>query len=327
MKRQRPALRVALLAVAAVVAGFAVIASLLGWPAQDYISARHRATAAAAGTIVEDGIGDLGDIRVRWADGSGREHIQRFGIYDTDRYTKGRTFAVAYDPAYPAALGFPGDPEETSDEDDLVVPIGVTGVIATLLILAWVLRGVLFRWAGRRPGRPMVAEALAGQYDVGWPIPLGDSTWFSLADPAEPGTPTRWQRVMWHPAINSTDGHVNVLVHGDAQSRRRVVVELADGARLVPIGRLRHRPPQTLLLDKWSDVRTDLRDYFILPVGTPPPSPQRWWHRGLVYTFAGAGIGVVMGLLIGGGGVATLPFAAGASALLVNRWALTGTDP
>jgi len=95
---------------------------------------------------------------------------------------------------------------------------------------------------------------------------------------------------------------------------------------MVPIGRLRHRPPQRVHLDKRSDVRTDLQDSFILPAGTPPPPTQRWWHRGLVLALVGAAIGAVTGLLIGGG-MAVLPFAGGASALLVNGWARTGTDP
>jgi len=38
-------------------------------------------------------------------------------------------------------------------------------------------------------------------------------------------------------------------------------------------------------------------------------------------------IGAVSGLLIGGGGIAILPFAVAGSALMTNGWALTGTDP
>jgi hypothetical protein len=162
MNRQRPALRVALLAVAAALSGFAIIASFLGWQANGYTNARHRATAVAAGTVTEDGIGDSGNIRVRWADSVGHEHVQRFAIYDTERYNKGRAFPVSYNPANPAENGFPGDQAETSAEDDLEVPIELAGIATAGLILAWVLRGVLFRWAGRRPGRPMVGVPLAG---------------------------------------------------------------------------------------------------------------------------------------------------------------------
>jgi len=107
MSHQRPALRVALLGVAAALVGFAVIAAFLGWQAHDYSIARQGAVAVAAGTIVEDGLGDSGDIRVRWADRSGREHLQRFSIYNTDRYTKGATFQVAYDPAHPSGQWLP----------------------------------------------------------------------------------------------------------------------------------------------------------------------------------------------------------------------------
>jgi len=327
MSHQRPALRVALLGVAAALVGFAVIAAFLGWQAHDYSIARQGAVAVAAGTIVEDGLGDSGDIRVRWADRSGREHLQRFSIYNTDRYTKGRTFRVAYDPAHPAVNGFPGDPEEISAEDDLVVPIGIAGLIAAGLLLTWGLRGMLFSRAGTRPGQPMVAVALTGQLAQGGPVTLGNSSWFALADPATPHKSSRWQRVMWHPAIDSNAGLVNVIMHGDMQSRRRVVIELPDGTRLVPISRLRHHSPKRVILDKRSDVRTDLTDSFILPNGTPPPPSQRWWHRGLVLALVGAVLGAVMGLLIGGGGIAILPFTAGASALLLNGWALTGSDP
>jgi hypothetical protein len=325
--RQLPALRVALLGVATALAGFAVIAAFLGWHAQGYIAAQHRASAATAGKITEDGLGENGDIRVRWTPASGREHIQRFAIYDTERYQKGSTFAVAYDPAYPAVAGLPGDPEETSVLDDLQVPIGIAGVAAALLILTWVLRGALFRRAGRRPGQPVVAVALAGELVAGAPLSVGNSAWFGLSDPGEPFTPSRWQRVMWHPAVESADGPVNASVHGDLRSRRRVVVEMPDGTRMVPIGRLRHRLPKNILLDHWSDVRTDLRDSFILPAGTMAPPSQRWWRHGLVLGFVGAGIGVVMGFLIGGGGIAVLPFAAGACAVMVNSWALSGTGP
>jgi hypothetical protein len=321
LKRQRPALRMALLGVAAALAGFAVIASFLGWQVHEYQAANQRASAVAVGSIIQDGIGEGGDIRVRWADRAGSQHVQKFGIYGTDRYVKGRTFAVAYDPAYPAVDGFPGDPTEVSAVDDLQVPIGIAGVIAAVLILIWVLRGVLFWRARRRSARPKGALALAGQRVEGGPLSVGNSTWFELSDP---GTPSRWQRVMWHPAIDVGDGRVEVLMHGDAKSRRRVVVELPDGTCLVPIGRLRHRPPKRVVLEKRSDVRTDLRDSFILPAGTPPPPSQRWWSRGLVFSLVGAAIGVVMGFLMGGGGIAVLPFAAGASAFVVNIWALNG---
>ena len=326
MSSQRPALRVALLAVAAALVGFAVIASFLGWQAHTYDSAHRRASAVVAGTIVEDGIGDESDIRVRWADRSGRQHLQRFGIYDTDRYTKGRTFEVAFDPAYPGLDGFPGDVEETSALDDLEVPIGLAGVVAAGLLLAWGLRGALYKRAGTRPAEPMIAEALTGQLLDGGPVSFGNSSWFALADPATPTQPSRWQRVMWHPGIDSADGPVGVLAHGSMQSRGRVVVELADGSSPVPIGRLRHRSPTRVLLERRADVRADLRDSFILPAGKPLATSQRWWRLGLILAVVGGVVGAVMGLLIGGGGIAILPFATAGAALAINGWGLTGTS-
>jgi hypothetical protein len=108
MNGQRPALRVALLGVAAALSGFAIIASFLGWQANGYINARHRASAVAAGTVTEDGIGDSGDIRVRWADSVGHEHVQRFAIYDTERYTNGRAFPGQLQPGKPCGKWLPG---------------------------------------------------------------------------------------------------------------------------------------------------------------------------------------------------------------------------
>ena len=131
---------------------------------------------------------------------------------------------------------------------------------------------------------------------------------------------------MWHPAIDAEVGSVSVAVHGDAHSSRRLVIELADGTLLVPIGRLRHRPPKRVLLRRRSDARTDRKIPFILPGTIAAALSRRWWYRGLVFALVGAGIGVVMGLRIGGGGIAILPFAVAASAVLINGWALTATE-
>lgn len=327
MRPQRPVLRVALLGVGAAVAAFAVIAAWLGWQAHAYRAARDRATAIADGVVVEDGIGDNGDIRVRWVDRAGREHVQRFAIYDTDRYAKGRAFAVAYDPADPVPTGFPADPDETAAEDDLVVPIVIAGLVAGLLVVVWALRGLLYRRAASRPGHRMAALALSGESANSGLASLGNTTWVALAETGEPRTPVGWQRVMWHPVVDSVRGHVDVVVHGDPAGRGRVAVELPDGTRLVPVGRLRHRLPRRRVLHERADVRADLEDSFILPAGTLLPPARPWWRRGMVFALVGAVLGAVMGFLIGGGRLAVPAFVAGASAMLVNGWALTGAEP
>ncbi len=67
------------------------------------------------------------------------------------------------------------------------------------------------------------------------------------------------------PVVDNLPGRVDTLVHGDISSGRRVVVEMADGIRLVPVGRLRHRPPKRMILNGHADVRVSLADSFILP--------------------------------------------------------------
>ncbi|MFD2762631.1 DUF3592 domain-containing protein [Micromonospora eburnea] len=325
MNPRRPVLRVALLALTAALLGFAVIAAVLGWRAHRYVSAYERATTVVEGTIVEDGIGDVGDIRVRWMDHAGREHVQRFGIYDTDRYTKGRTFPVAYDPAEPGSRGFPADPDETSEADDLVVPILIAGFVTVLVVLAWMLRGLLFRRAAGQPRRLMMASVLAGDRPDGPPISVGNSTWVALAEDSRRG-PDRWQRVMWHPAVDSVSGAVPVTVHGDVSSKRRVVIELPGQVRLVPIGRLRHRPPKRVVLEERSDVGGNLHDFVILPAGASLPENRRWWGRAVIFALVGTALGGLWAILFAGGLAVPLAAAAGA-VLLVNVWALTGAEP
>ncbi|MFJ8580081.1 hypothetical protein [Micromonospora sp. NPDC093277] len=325
MSPRRPVLRVALLALAAALLGFVVIAAVLGWQAQRYVSAEERATTVAEGTVVEDGIGDAGDIRVRWVDNTGREHVQRFGIYGTDRYPKGQTFPVAYDPAELAPRGFPADPDETSEADDLVAPIVIAGFVTVLVVLGWMLRGLLFRRAAGRSRRLMTASVLSGERPDGQPISVGNSTWIALAEDRR-HDPDRWQRVMWHPVVDSVSGAVPVTVHGDVSSKRRVVVELPGQVRLVPIGRLRHQPPKRVVLEERFDVDGNLHDLVILPAGASLPGNRRWWGRAVIFALIGAALGGLWGILFAGGVAVPLAAAAGA-ALLVNVWALTGAEP
>ncbi|MFI2431198.1 hypothetical protein [Streptomyces sp. NPDC018693] len=317
---RRPALRVALFGILVTVLGYALFASWLGWHAHQYRDARAHATATADGLVVEDGIGDTDDIRVRWTDTDGHTHVDRFTVYDTGRYAEGKRFRVAYDPAEPNPKGFPADADETSAEEDLEVPILLAAPGAAALCAIWAWRGLRFRRTARRgTAHPMTATVHEG--DRGVRVWRGMSTiWLSLT---APGTHRpSWQRVMWHPALDDCTGETPVTVRS---SRRRAVVQLPDGTPLVPLGRLRAHPPRHVHLDDWSAARADLRDAFVLPDNlraTP------WWLPGARTAATGAALGIPAGLLMGGGTLtAIVGFALIISTLLTALWALSAPQP
>lgn len=316
--------RVALLGVAVIVVGYALLAAWLGGHAYAYAGARDRATATASGTVVEDGIGEDEDIRVRWTDRAGRTHVQRFGIYDTGRYTEGRRFPVAYDPHAADPRGFPADPEETAAEDDLVVPLAGAGLGALALTGVWAWRGVRFRLTARRPGRPMTAVVRAGERPQGWRAP--ETTWLALTDA---GGRTVWQRVMGHPALDDHDHEpVEVTVHGWADARRPVVVDLPDGTRLVPLGRLRRGAPSHELLDRPRSAGGGLRDAFVIPDGTVVRPARAWWRPVLLNAGGGAVVGVLMSLTLAEGSLTgTVGFVLAMGTLLPSVWILSAPQP
>ena len=57
-----------------------------------------------------------------------------------------------------------------------------------------------------------------------------------------------------------------------------------------------------------------------------PHHPRPWWKPAVLFASAGAALGAVAGVLIGGA-AAAVPFAVWTSALLVNAWALNGGEP
>ncbi|MGW1563032.1 hypothetical protein ACWCQ1_42015 [Streptomyces sp. NPDC002144] len=326
MRRLGPALRVGLLGVTSALAGFALLAGWLGWHAYRYDSARDRATAQAEGVVVEDGIGDEDDIRVHWTDQTGREHEQRFGIYDTDRYTKGHRFPIAYDPHEADPRAFPTDPTETAAEDDLLVPIGLAGVVTAGFCGVWAVRGLRFRWTVRKAGRPMVATVSRGER-VGAAAWLSDTTWLALAEPGRPDEPVAWQRVMWHPAVEDWPGPIPVTAHHRRRMRGPLVAQLPDGICLVPLRGLRHAPPPHALLDNQKAVRIDLRDSFT-PIDTTTLAGRPWWRPGAQVAAMGAVFGLLAGLLItGGSAVAAVSFALIGGTLLSTSWALSAPQP
>lgn len=323
---RRPVLRTALFGIWTSLVAVTVIAVWLGVASHRLHERQAAASATARGTVVADGLGDEGDIRVRWRDHAGRQHEQRFGIYDTDRYRRGATFDVRYDPEQPDQRAFAADPEETSATDDLEVPIGIAALLAALNLAAWAWRGGRFR---RQRGRPatsaLFGQALSGEILDGAPISVGATSWIGLRH--EVGAPVvAWQRVMHHPALSLAAEVTPLHVRGDVSGRRGVVVELPDGTALVPIGRLRHKEPRRYLLTPRVDISLADDDLFIVPAGTVLPPPRPWWHAPLRFVVVGALIGVVMALLFGGGAVAIVPFAVGAAAFLANLWAFTGAE-
>ncbi len=321
--RTRPLRRAVLVSVAALVASTAVIAGSLGLAAHRYLAAKDAATSTVRGRVVQDGIGDSEDVRVRWTDARGRTHVQRFGVYDTGRYRRGATFPVRYDATAADPVGYAADPEGDVRLDDLTVPLGLAVAGCLLLLAGWPLRWWWWRRALARPARPMQARWLLGHQR------LVTSTWARLAS-IDGGDPVvRWQRVMWHPALDAARGPVAVAVHGDLTRRRRVAIELEDGTPLVPIGRLAATEPVAWDLVERDSARVEAADAFILPPGAVrEPAAGPWWRRRpVLFAVGGAALGAVGGVLLGGGGVAVVPFIAAGAGVLVHSWAFTGAEP
>lgn len=318
MNRPGPALRVGLLGVAVTLTGYALFAAWTGVRLEHRYDALDRATATAGGVVVADGIGEEDDVRVRWTDADGRTHVQRFGVYDTDRYTEGARFPVRYAPG--GSEGFPADPDETAAEDDLIVPFFLAGAVALSMAGVWVWRGLRFLVTARRTGRPMTVRVRrGGRRTAAWRGP--GTTWLELTAPD--GTP-RWQRVMWHPALEDTPDATAVGVHG--RRRRPAVVALPDGTRLVPLGRPRGRRPAEVFHDD-DALRADLRDAFVLPPGTAVRRAPSW-RRGAWTAGAGAALGTACGLLLTGGSpAAAVGFALCAATLTTSVWALSAPQP
>lgn len=268
--------------------------------------------------VVEDGIGDDLDIRVRWTDSAGDTHVQRFGIYDTDRYARGEHFPVAYDPTADDPRGFPADPSETAAEDDLLVPVFGGAAVALLLTLVWLWRGLRFRLLARRPARPMTARVRTGSRRAAWRSPR--ATWLHLTGPQGQG---RFQRVMWHPALHDAPPGIPVSVHG---TDRHAVTVLADGTRLVPVGRLRDHPPSGVLFDD-DTARTDLRDAFVLPPDAPVRPVPPWREAGTTTALATA-LGLTLGLVMTGPTLTgTVAFVLACTSLALSVWLLSGPQP
>ncbi|ONH27323.1 DUF3592 domain-containing protein [Pseudofrankia asymbiotica] len=366
LRRGRPELRVALLATGSLILATALITALLQWRLAVYRAQRAHATVAATGQIIEDGLGRDHDlIHVRWTDQAGDDHVGSFSTDDTGRYHHGGTYPLTYDPRHPSHA-FAADQDETAREDNLIVPSILSGLGALVIALWWSGRGLWFLAATRRPARPMTAVIYTGdRSDI--PVSGGPGRWVRLSEPGVPlaSPAARWQRVMWNPKADELPAGTTVTVHGDPARWPRVVVELPDGTRLVPLSRTRGKLSRKLIVHEIGAAGSGLAATVNTPgslagVGLPPhaqavpaphptgvtwpsavaassagatPRPSRARRAGL-FALGGAVLGTGAGTLAAAGEssgsgivVAALFGTIQIAALFVHRWAVAGGAP
>lgn len=324
---QRPVLRVALFGISVTLAGFTVIAGDTAWRAHRYDTARARATALADGTVVEDRFEEHFDLRARWIDATGGEHVQRFDV--DHRYRAGERFTVAYDPTDPSPRGFPADSGTGDDNGTPSVFLVYAAAVAAGVPLWWAVRALRFRYAAEQPGRAMTAHPRIG-HDTGGVGITHPSTWLILNDTGNP-VPYGWQRVMWHPAVEEIPDEAEVIVRGRASASGLVgglVVELPGGIRLTPIGGIRREPPKRFRLASRPGVKVDVGPdgRFVIVRDDPPPRPRRWWRRTPRLVLVGVLLGGTLGFGMDGA-VTVLPGAVLMSTILLTGWTLSGGEP
>ncbi|WP_018637690.1 DUF3592 domain-containing protein [Parafrankia elaeagni] len=324
---RRPVLRVALLGISVALVGFTVIVSDTAWRTHRYDTARARATAVADGTVVEDRYYEHFDLRARWVDASGREHVQRFEV--DHRYRVGERFTVAYDPNDPSPRGFPADSGTDRDNDIPLLFLGYAAAVAVGVPLWWAIRGLRFRHAAEHPGRAMVAHPRVGKDTAGAGI-THPSTWLILNDIGNP-VPYGWQRVMWHPAVEQIPDRAEAIVRGRASESGPVgplAVELPGGVRLTPIGKVRREPPRRFRLTSRPGVRVDVGPggSIVIVREDPPPHPRRWWRRTPRLVLVGTLLGGALGYGLDGA-VTVIPGAVLMSTILLTGWMLSGGEP
>lgn len=319
---EHPARRAVLLSLVSVLAGLAVALGYLGAQARSYSLAKDRATVTTPGRVVADGIGDTDDIIVRWTDGRGETHEQQFGVYDTERYREGAAFPVRYDPGEPSGVAYPADPDEDVQFDDYFGGMTVALIAGVLLMGGWAFRWMWWRRALGRGSQSMSARMLVGSDHF-----FRDSSWveLSVTSPGSEERIERWQRVMWHPRLDIISDSLQVQVHGDISSRRRLGITLPDGTDLIPIGWLRHSRPADLLMRE--DSRDDVADAIILPAGAVlRSSTNRWWPV-TRYAGMGAAFGVVVSMFAGDASIWSILVPALTATVFVHLWAFDGANP
>lgn len=276
----------------------------------DYQSKLDAATGSASGRVVETGLGEYDDVRVRWADGEGRAHVSRFSVYDD--YRKGAAFEVAYDPQHPEGRAFPADPEETSASDDLWVSAYAPLLLPAIVLLWWAVRLVRIRAARRHASSYVGVEVFSSlPHGVDLAAEPLRRMWVRTGD----GDARHVQRVMWHPALEDVPRTLSAHVSRGASS---ALVTFDDGTRLTPVGRLRKSLPRDAV--PYVDVRESTSD---LVVGGSGAFADPWIRVLGVMAAIGAGAGAVPGLAEGNRTLLWMGALLGAAAA-VNFWALQG---
>ncbi|SNX63404.1 hypothetical protein SAMN06272735_5212 [Streptomyces sp. TLI_55] len=275
-----PALRVAVFGLTVTLVGYALLVAWLAGNA--YVNDRavdhyREHTGLSLGQVLEDASASE-DVHVSWTDAAGHEHIQIFPPpADGHPYRKYGAFPVGYDPTETNPSGHYYDYRESGprplDENGLVGSAVIAALFVVALCAAWARRGLTFRRAARRPGRPMTADARIGTRAQPFRWQVVRTPWLVLDD-------RHWQRVMWHPALAEHWDGTSVTVHGN----RTALVVLPDGTRLVPVGRLRHRAPTRLT---FTHVRT--------------ASTHAWWWQAWPAAAYGAVFGFAAGFWLGDG--------------------------
>jgi hypothetical protein len=276
----------------------------------DYNAERDRATASASGRVVETGIGEYDDIRVRWTDGEGRSRVSRFSVYDD--YSKGGTFKVAYDREHPGARVFPADADETSDLDDMWVSAYGPLLIPAVILLWWAVRLLRVRAARRRPSSYVRVEVFSSPNDkVEFLAEPLRRMWVRSGGAAA----EQVQRVMWHPALEDLPRTPSARVsHGG----RSALVTFDDGTTLMPVGRLREALPDDAV--PYADLRESTAD---LVVGASGEFADPWTRAFGIIAAVGASAGAVPGFAEGNRTLLWMGAVLGA-AVAVNLWALHG---
>ena len=249
------------------------------------------------GVIARTGLPDDA-VEVGWRDRNGKTHRSIFVLSYPEQWRVGDRFDVRYDPEHPDRQVYPAREfvgytfDEGLGEDKALVELVVTAAFLVLFLLMWLGRGVLNLRAARSgvivewEARPVLAS-----HRLRWwsrlLLLVPDSGWEDA----------RWQRIMWDPSFAQMSGSTMVRAHITAGRPGRAVVELPDGTRLWPAGRLRKREYRNWDLDPEDLDPEDL---------DPEPSGERLFALpNVVYHILVAAAGGVLLSLVGKIGVLT----------------------
>ncbi|WP_041259384.1 hypothetical protein [Pseudofrankia inefficax] len=331
---ERPETRLAAMVIGLLLVALALVEGVTSWQMIVTRAARAQATAVAVGTLDPSHQQYKDEIWVRWVDAGGDPHTQGVSTNDDVAPKPGTTFSVAYDPRHPSAPAYLSGPATEVNDSHIVLAPGILyGVSLVAQFLCWCGRRARSRWTSRLPARPMTAVAYSANYPRGNRADdlfrlVGPSTWLRLSPPdgasSAPGAAV-WQRVMWNPTFEGASARGAVTVRGTPAVDHVVGVELADGTQLVPIGPVRDRPRNRLLL---TELGAKPRQ------GNRPRPPLARNATVCLLAPAAALVGAVGGFLshssassILGGVFASLGCALAGAALVINGWALTGGAP